>query len=169
MNSSLMASIPPCRCSARWCAKRMSSTAIITSAGSRIFWPAAGWKASRKASRYARQRDRVFDGHLLEIVDQDFDTHGPSARDRNPQIVDPPPRLSRACRGPADGFDTGGRIGEHQRDLLDRERPERAIEDQYARPRRLPAVALDLDLGHRLLAVDMQRDRRNGRERARRR
>src|SRR5215471_10785976 len=123
-----MASRRPCPCSAHWCAKRMSSTAIITFAGSRNFWPVAGWRDSGRTSRQRRQRDRVLDRHLVEIADQDFDAERPAAGDRNAQIVDPPVRLARSPCDPPHGLDPGGGIGQYQRDLLGRERPKRAVE-----------------------------------------
>src|SRR6201987_6477505 len=107
-----MASRRPCRCSARWCAKRTSSTAIITFAGSRNFWPAAGWRDNGRALRQRRQRDRVLGGHLVEIADQDFDAERPSARGRNAAIIDPPGRLAPPSRDPAHGVDPGGGVGE---------------------------------------------------------
>src|SRR6202521_1204897 len=44
MSSSSTASTPPCRCSARWCASRTSSTAIIISTGCKVFSRAPCWK-----------------------------------------------------------------------------------------------------------------------------
>ncbi len=53
-----------CRCSARWCAIRTSSTAIITSTGSNSFSPAAGWTGSNN-----RCKMNVMAGKESAIVD----------------------------------------------------------------------------------------------------
>src|SRR5207302_7409267 len=142
------------------------------STGWRIFLRAAVWRTGHRnltASWRTRQLDLILDRLVLEIVDQDLEPQPPDACDRNAEIVDPPGRASRAGRTLAQRLDAGRRMGEDERQVLDRERVLLVIEHLHINRGAVRTLRLDLDLGHGAVAMEMDRDVLAGRQGPRRR
>ena len=117
-------------------------------------------------SRHSRQPYCFLESHLLEIVDQQFHAQVPLPRDRDGQVIDAPnagesAAVSRSRRPPPYRLDPGCGTGEDQSDFLRRERLECTIENEHVRASTSTATALarDLYLRHRLLAMQMDRNR----------
>src|SRR5262245_11893727 len=91
----------------------------------------------------------------------------PTPGKRNSQVVDTPSHLAFTYGFPAHRLYTGGGVRENEGQFLDWKRLQFTVADLNEDIRSAGADRLDLDLGHRLLAVKVDRDRFGDRKRAR--
>src|SRR5262249_21234524 len=188
MSSSSTESKPRCRCSARWYAKRRSSTATTTSTGSKSSSPRAAWGLDRLSAgfaqrsqitdRFCKQKSRlwhaaqlnlILEYQLFVITDQDVEAEPPAPADGDAHIFDPPIGVAVKRSVAPHRLDAGGGIGERQRQLLGSERAQLRGEQQHADAGAARAHRRDLELRQGALAMDVDGGRLGHGKGARRR